>query len=574
MIYYLGFGKLENSKMLDELLKSFALKQITPDLIFLHNAMDSYIRYFECKYTFNVYIHSLPFRCRKFTRAVRIFQLVNPNSVHYSNSWIPENTIGNDIEIDTIIASFKSKIQSILPNVRTYNIMIKCLRELKKYSYVRSELLLEDMKINNICPDSITINSIIDLAVVSGRLKEAEILIKNQFAVPTVEAFISLITGYSHKNDVVSAFKVLELMSTYGILPNSYTLTSLITTCVNANDFRTAKQIISNNTYHSLLSPDEISIVYGSLISGLCRKSLQMHNSNPNINTNINEKEYEKRLQYFFEAQIQLLNLIKLNLKPNIFTINSVLNVFCTIIPSGIKYALKLYRSMIIDNIQPNQYTYSILLNGLGKQGYAIEALHLYQTAEKDSNNNIDTLRSLVNEVNKNSNKKTNLDKNINIKSDFLILNKIYKNRKQKYYSIINSNNNSSVSTTIRDFINWADNIDNIKDIENFIKRKQIENELKLKMNNNNNKLFKNMNSNQLLNYLYRTMKYRYMIDTDERMITTLNALFALTIATNNNGKFWNKLPEYDIELSRFIFEDLVISGWHPNQVSICIHSI
>lgn len=62
---------------------------------------------------------------------------------------------------------------SFRPNVRTFNILLKGLRNLKS-NYFDYKTILNDMKTKNIEPDFVTINTAVDVAVSTKSLIQAE----------------------------------------------------------------------------------------------------------------------------------------------------------------------------------------------------------------------------------------------------------------------------------------------------------------------------------------------------------------------------------------------------------------
>lgn len=69
--------------------------------------------------------------------------------------------------------SLKQLSVSVAPNVRTFNIVLKVLREMKSNSYLYCADIINDMKLINVNPDSITINTVIDIAVLEDRFEIA-----------------------------------------------------------------------------------------------------------------------------------------------------------------------------------------------------------------------------------------------------------------------------------------------------------------------------------------------------------------------------------------------------------------
>lgn len=74
-------------------------------------------------------------------------------------------------------------------------------------------------------------------------------------------------------------------------------------------------------------------------------------------------------------------------------------------------------------------------------------------------------------------------------------------------------------------------------------------------------------NPSYVLTRIYRSMRFQYGVEADSRMISTLNTLFS--IINEKQYTLWNyDFNSNDQESARFIFEDLVIAGYDPNEVN------
>ena len=56
--------------------------------------------------------------------------------------------------------------------------------------------------------------------------------------------FYFLFSGYSTEGNVTEAFRMLNLMISKEILPNSYTLTALMKTCIKSGDWERARELL------------------------------------------------------------------------------------------------------------------------------------------------------------------------------------------------------------------------------------------------------------------------------------------------------------------------------------------
>jgi len=64
----------------------------------------------------------------------------------------------------------------LIPNVRTFNTLLKGLKQFGKNSFIYTQDVLQEMKNCQVLPDSITINTIVDIGVDNGYLEKAELV--------------------------------------------------------------------------------------------------------------------------------------------------------------------------------------------------------------------------------------------------------------------------------------------------------------------------------------------------------------------------------------------------------------
>jgi pentatricopeptide repeat protein len=60
---------------------------------------------------------------------------------------------------------------------------------------------------------------------------------------------MNISTGYSVQGNVAEAFRILNFMISKEILPNSYTLTALMKTCVTKGDWERARELLTIGTH-------------------------------------------------------------------------------------------------------------------------------------------------------------------------------------------------------------------------------------------------------------------------------------------------------------------------------------
>lgn len=261
-----GYGVMKNENMIDNVLAAMTENMnanIQPDVVFLNTAIDAYIN------------------CGNVEKALDLFdyatyrqdndELLGNKRMRYIRSW------------GCFLPNY------IYPNVLTFNTIIKGYRNSRKSSFLIYQNLLNKMKNANINIDSITINTIIDSVVSSGDLLKAEYLLnlvsagsENRFesadqisvdifmntsliCAPGVEAYTSVMKGFSQERNVDGVFRIMEMMKTRSIRFNSYTITTVINACIVSGKIGKARDLLigRNNDFFKNITAEESTFIYG-----------------------------------------------------------------------------------------------------------------------------------------------------------------------------------------------------------------------------------------------------------------------------------------------------------------------
>lgn len=246
------------------------------------------------------------------------------------------------------------------------------------------------------------------------------------------------------QGNVAEAFRILNFMISKEILPNSYTLTALMKTCVTKGDWERARELLTIGAHAKLcvfstcyvitcifsgllmsiplfkcnftptrystnevlilsncegnnymvsssmkaakpsadmnmrlsstatpyLTSKELAVLHGSYVIGLCSLA-------------VSAEDVGDREIYLKEAQFELIAMEESKLKPDTATMNAFIQALCAMQPARVTDALLILRAMKIENIGPDDYTYSILFTALGKEGFIDEALQLFRSTDR-----------------------------------------------------------------------------------------------------------------------------------------------------------------------------------------------
>ena len=211
---------------------------------------------------------------------------------------------------------------------------------------------------------------------------------------PSVEAYTSVVNGFAVKADVDGAFRILNLMKQQRILPNSYTLTSLMSACLSAKKIMKAKLLMNDEKLFQLLeyrltTRDKVAL-YGAYSIGLCQLHNQLWDRRGDSIDSLLHHQYDSNViklrdVYLYEAQLSLIGMERQGLTPDVATMNAFIQSLCVQHPSRVIDALTLIPAMQAVGIPPDKFTYSILFTALGKYGYLNETLALFRTIDTSS---------------------------------------------------------------------------------------------------------------------------------------------------------------------------------------------
>ena len=371
-----GYGLENNERMLEKTLRDIALDNSNQsngvgvvDVVFLNSVMDAYIRCENTQKCLNLYKYSV-LRVAK--------DEIEGSSSTYLSVW----------------QCFKSS--RIVPNVRTFNTLLKAYRDNtspKSYDLHDYLDILEEMKAFNVQPDTVTINTLVDAVVSSGNVSQAESMLNDRGlnlpvqaleAPAGVEAYTSLIAGFAKRGDIYGAFSILDLMVGRGVAPNAQTLGALMNACMLSGQvgLLRAKELLKmeGNKYHIALSAPDLTALHG-LIEFL----IMSHEQVFGIETvlffvgayviglcQLFRSDSPGAIDSLKEAQSTLISMARNSIAVNTATINAFSQALCSLPRPLVAESLLLLTAMTeLNMVAPDQYTYSTVFTFLGKGSIA-----------------------------------------------------------------------------------------------------------------------------------------------------------------------------------------------------------
>ncbi|KVI11334.1 Pentatricopeptide repeat-containing protein [Cynara cardunculus var. scolymus] len=304
----------------------------------------------------------------------------------------------------------------VLPNVLTYNLILKVLCRLRLID--RAIETFREMPVRKCTPDVFTYCTLMDGLCKEDRIDEAVCLLDEmqvEGCFPTAVTFNVLINGLCKKGDLARAANVVENMFLKGCVPNEATYNTLIhglclkgklEKAVSLLDRMVRNKCIPNDvTYgtiinglvkqgravdgaHMLVSMEERGLkanqyVYSTLISGLFKEgkpkeALNMWKEMISKGCKPNTVLYGTLIDGLCgemkpdEAKDVLLEMDKVGCKPNAFIYSSLMKGFFNMGNSD--KALSLWKEVASNDCVQNEVCYSVLIHGLCSDGKLEEA--------------------------------------------------------------------------------------------------------------------------------------------------------------------------------------------------------
>ena len=255
----------------------------------------------------------------------------------------------NFIEIFENIINKKYK--NVTPDLITYNTFIKGCSKFKLYNKVETAFnhLINNSSENNITPNDVTFNSLIDVYV-------------------------------SQKN-MDKVLQTVNLMQKYKIFPDNYTYTTIIKG-LNKNSFLKNSNGIYENKNINLIQNSEIfSNIELDLAFKLFNHVRQISKPDEILYNCIMDaclrfNKIDKMLEMYEE-------MIKNNIKPSSITCGIVIKAYG--MKGDIKSALNIYYKMKKEKIEISNITYGCLINACIKNNDLPKAFELYEALKNES---------------------------------------------------------------------------------------------------------------------------------------------------------------------------------------------
>lgn len=335
------------------------------------------------------------------------------------------------------------------PNVVTYNIILKGINmemiksENKDYemSIIKTKNVLKSMEANEIQPNDITLNTVIDIMVDSGNFDlaweyydEMESKYQVEPDIYTYSTLLKSIKNYEPDNkNIERAFnilKIVRLSKTKGIKPDEILYNCILDTCVKYNRTKQA-EIVFQDMLDAGVSPSKIT--YAIMIKAYG-----------------NDYNFDKAIEMFTEMKSK-------GIVANDIIYGCLLNA--AVKSNKIEKALEIYEDIKTNNIPMNIILYSTLIKGYTRVKNFAKAFEIYQKLQEDEN--VETNTISYNAI---------LDCCVEC-SDFKMMNQIYEEFKEEAISDENSPQPDLItySTVIKGYCKMK-NMEKVIDIYNYLK--------------------------------------------------------------------------------------------------------
>lgn len=357
--------------MVDTILDFCITKGVKPDSFFFNAVVNGYLKCKNYYQGLKLMATSLPEIKTIFTKAFDRYTTKSPTTHLISNTVAKRIEYLSNVNtvtlygVNTFLAGLKPLFMEKLVNIHQVLAFLS--------------VVSENYGISNY--DEITYNTLIDLASTTNDLSMTETMLQQVKTSLGTEAYTSLLSLMGRQGKIEKALETLDSMMNNNILVNEYTLTSVMTSLIQQNSLKQAKDILrEENKYHRYLIQSVTSLperkrleaeLRSAYISGICQFGIQTLDTIPKREYNMTSSISLKNIAYqlSLEALLQLLEMERMQLFPSIVAINSLTNFILQLYqPSKVIEILLLLQYYQKKNgLLFDKYTYSILLTRLGK---------------------------------------------------------------------------------------------------------------------------------------------------------------------------------------------------------------
>jgi pentatricopeptide repeat domain (PPR motif) len=293
-----GYGRLGDVDSVDKVFEQARRSKVDADIVMYNSLMDAYIN------------------CDHVPKAFDVFQKLTKTRASLEEQEFPLP----------------------MPNLRTYNTMLKGF--VKSENMERALTLSKEMNKNGIW-DAVTTNTLVGVAVATGRFEMAESILEKYTVSkehvhgglwhPNVEAYTELIGGYAKDGQLNKAIEIFRGMKECGVNPNEYTYTCIIGALAKAKKTKQAKKLL---LYMSQVDGIKPSIVtYNALFTGMVEYE---NGQKKGFVTNDQISAYNQAVSQAMKMYQEMLHLGK---HPNEITISTLVEALSLCQPSRIEQA-------------------------------------------------------------------------------------------------------------------------------------------------------------------------------------------------------------------------------------------
>ena len=188
-----GYGKQQNLAMIEKLLLNLKIKSIPVDIVLMNAAMDALIEADSPLSAIQIFRYmsevcnmvSRPVNSLKYRRTDSIseneFQSTKPSfeinqNISSKIDYILDKSFGLDIK--RYIHSYEGE-KDLRPNVRTFNTLLKALRNAGYPGYQASLKIIDLMTKVKLDLDTISLNTLVDICSINGNTDLAQVVCIN-----------------------------------------------------------------------------------------------------------------------------------------------------------------------------------------------------------------------------------------------------------------------------------------------------------------------------------------------------------------------------------------------------------
>jgi len=272
----------------------------------------------------------------------------------------------------------------VQPDEVTYSTLIMGIKQSKSVQLLnRGFECLQHLKDNNLKPDEVLFNSLMDACVHLQQMPKACAVFKSMKDAgvkPSFVAYSILVKGYGMQRNLNAALQVKEDMDAAGVVPNAVLYGSLADVALKSGDYERAEQILQEMDDKGI----DGTVVTHSLKIKICGRRRQLQKAldlfdemesqalQPSAFTFNSLLDTVARCRQMQHVPLLLQRMKKYGLKPDLITFSTIIKGYCQ--ADDLPQAMETFKILKDQGHKPDEILYNSLLDGCARSGDTAQA--------------------------------------------------------------------------------------------------------------------------------------------------------------------------------------------------------